>query len=143
MGARAADHPASPHAGIWREINRDCFAEVLKVKAHLSKEQAEATGYAAHWQGNLFVDRLAKETAKGYGVTEAQRDDFDRHDVHEARMLRSAAVLLADWPVPMPKTRQLVRARRGSATPAAGGRRHQYEWLQSLRLAQGTEQQPH
>ena len=121
VGAAAADHHSSPHAGIWRDVDRDNITEIIKVKAHLSQGQAAASGHGVHWRGNFRVDLLAKETAKRNAVTESQEKAFMRSDLHETRVLRQAAVALAGWPVPPPELKQLQRARRGPGGGSAGG----------------------
>ena len=76
VGAEVADHFKSPHAGIWRDIDRSRITDIIKVKAHLSEAHANAAGHGEHWRGNFLVDLLAKDAAKGYADTEAQGKVF-------------------------------------------------------------------
>ena len=70
VGGRVADHHASPHAGFWRDVKRQCIKEVIKVKAHLTRDQAEARGEGHMWEGNYHVDILARDAARAYDVTD-------------------------------------------------------------------------
>ena len=112
VGGRLADHHASPHAGFWRDVKRQCIEEVIKVKAHLTKAQAEARGEGHMWEGNFHVDVMARDAAKAYAVTEFDTKVFTRHEHNELLLLKTAAVLLAEWPVPALAVKELERARR-------------------------------
>ena len=134
VGQQAADHHSSPHAGIWRGIDRKRLAEVVKVKAHLTKAAAEATGHGEHWHGNQLVDLLAKEAARGYSTTEAQVKEYERSVKLEAALLRTAAKLLVAWPVQAPDLKHLTRAAKQPRKKVLGGKRHNFVWLQHLRV---------
>ena len=135
IGGRLADHHASPHAGFLRDVKRACIDEVVKVKAHLTREQAEARGEGHMWEGNFHVDVLAKDAAKAYGVSQLDANVFKNHEQRETLLLRTAAVLLAEWPAPPLAIKELERARRPGrqGEPQEPRRRHRFEWLQHLR----------
>ena len=63
VGARAADDHRSPHAGIWRRLQRTSISKVLKVKAH-SPSRLPLTGEGQLWLGNFLVDLAAKDAAR-------------------------------------------------------------------------------
>ena len=132
MGQQAADHHSSPHAGIWRGINRSRISDITKVKAHLTKAAAEAAGYGDHWQGNHLVDLLAKEAARGYSATEAQVKEYETSVKVEAALLRTTAKLLVAWPVQTPEIKNLTRAPRPPRSKILRGKRHHFVWLQHL-----------
>jgi hypothetical protein len=55
----------NPMGGFWADIGAK-VSRVTKVKAHLSKAQAEAAGELQHHHGNSVVDLLAKAALPSY-----------------------------------------------------------------------------
>jgi hypothetical protein len=58
------------YAGIWRELEGHDL-HFIKMKAHLSREQAVKDGLGHLWHGNYRVDLLAKKAALEWSSNEA------------------------------------------------------------------------
>ena len=140
IGAVLADRAHRPHAGLWRRIARDNITDIIKVKAHLTREEAEARGELLHWRGNDMADHYAKDTAWKSGCSEGQRKAFDAAVKVETVSFRTAATLLAEWPVPSPDLATLARARSGrNRRYRPAWLRHQFVWVHHLRRWRCTE----
>jgi hypothetical protein len=75
---KAAEGPDRPHAGLWRTIRRDKLAAIHKVKAHLSRDEAERRGMGHWWQGNFLVDLAAKRAAARLAPPVAEVTEYHR-----------------------------------------------------------------
>jgi hypothetical protein len=122
-----ATGPDRPHAGLWRTIRRDHISAVHKVKAHLTKDEADRRGMGPWWKGNYLVDLAAKQAAARLAPATQDVEDYHRRLLRATKLLALTATLLHQWPERPISLKTLDKAESSKGT-AHLRRRHKYLW---------------
>jgi hypothetical protein len=124
---KAAEGPDRPHAGLWRTIRRDHISAVHKVKAHLSREEANRRGMGHWWKGNFLVDLAAKKAAERLAPPAQEVATYHRQLLRATRLLAFTARQLNGWPERPISLKTLERAESMKGT-AHVRMRHTFLW---------------
>jgi len=116
-GPRVAMHPKKPWAAVWADFDFS-GVQALKVKAHLSLQQAEAIGQSSLWAGNQHADSAAKRAAKEALPSEFWCKALDAVATSRRAFLRGAAQVLAAYPRPV-ETAEPAASKRVEAVTSA------------------------
>jgi hypothetical protein len=122
-----ATGPDRPHAGLWRTIRRDHISAVHKVKAHLTKDEADRRGMGHWWKGNFLVDLAAKKAAERLAPATQEVEDYHRRLLRATKLLAFTAKLLHQWPEKPISFKSLEKAESSIGT-AHIRRRHKFLW---------------
>jgi ribonuclease HI len=119
----------NPMGGFWADIGAK-VSSVTKVKAHLSKAQAEAAGESQHHHGNMVVDLLAKAALPCYNHCDISA--FLRALEPKFKALCSLSHRLADVSgrINFKSLDRFKGARPAGSRPARTG--HRYRWCGGL-----------
>ena len=99
-GPAYAEHPKRPWSAIWAGVDTTRLGPVLKVKAHLTREQSVGRGEGHLWRGNDLVDKAAKERALNALPPELWCCELKEVLASRRAFLQGAAAVLAEYPRP-------------------------------------------
>ena len=118
-----------PHAGFWAEANFE-GVQVIKTKAHRSREEAEACGDMEHFIGNEEADTAAKKAAKaGLPTDERVAERFANESFRRTKYLMSVAQILGTWQ-PTPRLPG-EKGKKGGAVERKGRNPHTLVWMRA------------
>jgi len=114
----------SRHDGLWKQIfeaREGLEVEVLKTKAHRSKEQAVREGDVGNYEGNEAADREAKRSANAHGHPPSVCKDAEARQLAKRRGVSWTLATLKQAAMDVPEVPR-------SAIKVPNGRRKTADW---------------
>ena len=97
----AAKAAESVTAGLWRALPAAQWPQARKVKAHRSRQQAEADGSLHDWLGNDQADSMANRAARLNRYSASTEREYLRRLNVATTLVHMAIDILALWPDPV------------------------------------------